>query len=698
MNRFKQHDYFQCRQSLPLQMMQWSFVLFLLLVLLTSETFAQMPGNRDLTELSLQELMAIEITTLGRRQQKVTETAAAAYVITSEDIRRSGATCIPEVLRMVPGLQVARTGVDRWAISSRGFNGNDFFSNKLLVLMDGRTVYNAVYSGVYWNVQDTLLEDVARIEVIRGPGASLWGANAVNGIINIITKTAQERQGPLATVTAGTEERFIGAVRYGGIVGKTGHYSAFVKHSDRDGTKAPTGEDRDNDWQLTTAGGRFDWALTEKDEFTVQGGFYSGNDDYVIADFEVPGQGDVSAEFSDEFNTDFTETYIGYNVLSRWQHTFSAQSEMIVQGYFYHTDKEFPKYDENVDTADLDFQHRFGLGRRQEIMWGLGYRTVDSFLGSTEAVIFDPKQRRDELLSAFVQDDITLLRDRLSLILGSKIEHNDYTGWETQPNARLLWTPYDTHTLWAAISKAVRTPNRYDHDTEIDAPLTTDEQVDLTLYGNKDMASEEVVAYEAGYRYYPSERFGLDLAFFYNQYEKLRSWRWNTDLIFRDSTGQLVVPIDFVNGIEGETYGAELVLDWRPCAWWRLQGIYSIIKLDLRDKYTNELASVAEMIEGQDPEQQYSVRSAMNLPHDIELDLWLRYVDGLSAIFYEIPAYWTLDARIGWQLSSFSFDLVGQNLLDDSHPEFFGEMSNPPHSEIQRGVYLRVTWRPEKGR
>lgn len=702
MNHFKQRIVLRCRQSILVQMMHCCLVSLVLLVMLTCESFAQMSEAQkwDLTELSLQELMAIEIITIGRRQQKLTETPAAVYVITSEDIRRSGATCIPEALRMVPGLQVARTGVDRWAISSRGFNGNDFFSNKLLVLMDGRTVYNAVYSGMYWNVQDTLLEDIARIEVIRGPGASLWGANAVNGIINIVTKPAVERQGPLASVIAGTEDRFIGAARYGGAIGETAHYSAFAKYSDRDGALAPTGEDREDEWQLSLAGGRFDWAVTEKDELTVQSGYYNGNDSYMIADFEVPGEGDLSADFNNDFNNDYTETYSGFNVLSRWQHTFSAQSEIIAQGYFYHTDKDFSRYDERVDTADLDLQHRFGLGRRQEIMWGLGYRTINSFLGSSESVTFDPKERRDELLSCFVQDDITVLRDRLSLILGSKFERNDYTDWETQPNARLLWTPYDAHTLWAAVSKAVRIPTRYEHDALIDSPLDVEGfDVDgavVTIYGNKDMASEEVVAYEAGYRYHPSDRFGLDLAFYYNQYDNLRSWRWNiADAFYEDPPGRWVAPAETINGMEGETYGGELVLDWRPYAWWRLEGTYSIIKMDIREEYPNDLVRVADVIEGQTPEQQYGVRSAMNLPHDIELDLWLRYVDGLSAVFYKIPAYWTLDARIGWRFREFSFDLVGQNLFDDSHPEFFSEMFNPPHSEIQRGVYFRVTWRPE---
>lgn len=681
------------RSALLIQVLYWCLVSLVLFLMPVNDTIAQVAKteNRDLTELSLQELMAVEITTtIGRRQQKLTETAAAVYVISAEDIRRSGATCIPEVLRMVPGLQVARLGADRWAISSRGFNGS--FSNKLLVLMDGRSVYNAVYAGVYWNVQDTVLEDIARIEVIRGPGASLWGANAVNGIINIITKPALERQGPLATVTAGTEERFIGAVRYGGAIGETAHYSAFVKGSDRDGAQTLTGEDRNDDWQLSRAGGRFDWAVTDHDDLTVQGDYYDGNTHIVLSEyFELSDPAESSYEF--------TDTYHGYNVLSRWQHTFSAQSELIVQGYFYHTDKEFLQYGEQVNTTDLDLQHRFGLGRRQEIMWGLGYRTVDGLLANTEVVIFDPEQRRDELLSCFIQDDISVLPDRLSLILGSKFERNDYTGWETQPNARLLWTPYDTHTLWTAVSKAVRTPTRYEQDARANGPLMMEDPPPnfiSAVFGNKNMESEELVAYEAGYRYHPSDRFGVDLALFYNQYDKLQNWRWSlADLYYEDPPGWFAIPAETINGMKGETYGAELVMDWRPYPWWRLQGTYSIIQMDLYEEDPNELLSIAEIAEGQTPEQQYSVRSAMNLSHDIELDLWLRYVDDLPALTQKIPDYWTLDARIGWRFRDFSFDLVGQNLLDDGHPEFSSELVSVPYSEIQRGVYFRVTWRPE---
>ncbi|MBI5895541.1 MAG: TonB-dependent receptor [Desulfobacterales bacterium] len=582
---------------------------------------------------------------------------------------------------MVPGLQVARIGTDKWAISSRGFN--DWFSNKLLVLMDGRTVYNSVYSGVYWRDQDVLLEDVARIEVIRGPGASLWGANAVNGVINIVTKPAADTQGALVTAGAGTEERAFGAARYGGTLGSSAHYSAYVKHANHDDTATPAGDDSRDAYYLSKGGGRIDGQSSDRDGYTLQGDYRDGkahNRTYSLA----PGTADLQISESDD-------ALGGSNLLGRWQHTFSSTSELIAQAYYDHSDTTFAAYAEEVDTYDVDLQHRFALGARQEIMWGMGYRLIQGDLQSTPIMSFDPAERTDDLFSLFLQDEIALMPKKLALIVGSKFEENDFTGWEAQPNARLRWTPYDRHTFWGAVSRAVRTPSRYEKDARVTQITLDFPGMQIATFGNKDFESEELTAYETGYRFFSGGRWGFDLAFFYNQYDRLRTWAMGTPYI-EGSPPHWVLPFSTVNEMEGDTYGAEAAVDWRPLDWWRLQGAYSCLRMELSDPVTDDVVSI--VTEGQNPEQQFSLRSAMDFSHGFELDLWLRYVDKLPADLQSIPDYWQLDARIGWQATrSWSFDLVGQNLLEDRHPEFSAELFGVPRAEIERGVYFKATWR-----
>ncbi|MFZ1986073.1 MAG: TonB-dependent receptor [Desulfatitalea sp.] len=635
----------------------------------------------DLTEMSIEDLMAVEITTVARKAQRLTDTTSAVFVVSQEDIRRSGATSVPEALRMVPGIQVARISGDKWAISSRGFNG--WFSNKLLVLIDGRTVYNMVYSGVYWRDQDVLLEDVARIEVIRGPGASLWGANAVNGVINIVTQPAAEVQGGLVTAGAGTEERSFGAMRYGGALGPSAHYSAYVKHADHDDTVDSLGADSQDAWYISKGGGRLDWRASSQNDFTFQGDIHDGTSQSrsFAATLEPPYA--MISESEDQFN--------GASALGRWRHTFSAASDLIVQTYFDHSETAYTAYSEKVDSYDIDLQHRFGLGRRQEILWGLGYRLNQGDVQSTQIMTFDPAKRTDDLFSLFVQDEITLLPNKLALIAGSKFEENDYTGWEAQPNLRLRWTPYDHHTFWTAVSQAVRTPSRFERDVRVTQPIAGSPGAVTVVSGNKDFASEELTAYEAGYRFHPASQWGLDLTIFYNQYDQLRTFVPGAPFM-EGSPPRWVVPFTTFNAMEGETYGAELAVEWRPLDWWRLQGAYSYLQMDLRDPLADEF--MGEMVEGENPEHQLSLRSAMDFSHGIELDLWLKYVDDLPTALQSIPCYWTMDARIGWRATkNWSFDLVGQNLLDDQHPEFVNEVLGVPRAEIERGVYAKATWR-----
>ncbi|MEW6159067.1 MAG: TonB-dependent receptor, partial [Verrucomicrobiota bacterium] len=454
----------------------------------TSAPAAEAAGKSadDLTVIPIEELMNIEVS-LSRTRQTVSESPSAIHVLTQEDIRRSGATSIPEALRQVPGLDVARITAHSWAVSSRGFN--DFFANKLLVLMDGRSVYTPLFSGVFWDVQDTFVEDIERIEVVRGPGASLWGANAVNGVINIVTRTAHDTKGALISGLAGTEE-YIGGIRYGGTISEKASYRAYVKYLHRDDQRDAMGADASDEWDMLRTGFRTDWDFSANDSITFQGDYYEGHEDQrllVVTPPPIPFRM-VEGE----------ARLAGGNLLGSWRHTFSEESDLGVQVYYDRTERHDRVHREIRNTYDIDFQHRIALFERQEFIWGLGYRLTTDELGEgrdrTGAIQFIPSHRQDQLFSAFLQDEIAIIEDRLRLTLGSKFEHNDYTGLEIQPNARLLWTPHRNHSVWGAVSRAVRSPARFEHDVRawfIPPPSM--------LVGNPEFESESLLAYELGY-------------------------------------------------------------------------------------------------------------------------------------------------------------------------------------------------------
>lgn len=671
------------RQKIDVKLI-YSIALPALMVLFVASESLAGAGNikvpDDLTRLSIEDLMAIEFTTLSRKAQLVSETAAAVFVITEEDIRRSGFTSIPEALRMVPGFQVGRISADKWAISCRGFNG--WFSNKLLVLIDGRTVYNTIFSGVYWRSIDVLMEDISRIEVIRGPGASLWGANAVNGVVNIVTKSAVETQGGLLSAGGGTQERAFGAVRYGGPLGQSAYYSAYIKHGDHGSMVDNEGNDSKDPWHISKGAGRVDWAFSGKDSLTFMTDYFEGESDsrvYYVSDKFPYVRRSLS---SDRFK--------GYNLLGRWQRAFSENSDLILQTYYSRSKESLSAYTEDVDTFELDFQHIFPWGDRHEIMWGAAFRNNRGYIENSPIMAFDPATRTDHLFSFFLQDEIDLLPRRLKLIFGSKFEENDYTGWEIQPNARLFWTPGGSHTFWAAVSRAVRTPSRWEHDLDMSASLP-DFGVFLEVLGNDAFESEKLTALEAGYRFIGSRGFTMDLALFYNHYNDLRTFKAGTPFI-EGFPPHLVIPFHMVNEMQGNTYGAELTFDWRLTDFWRLEGAYSHLKMNLKDDATGDL--VARLTEGQNPEQQFSLRSTLNLPCRIEWDVGFRYVDKLPAVTQQVPGYWTMDMRLGWRMNpNLELSVVGQNLIESDHAEFVSETLTVIPSMLERSIYAKVTWR-----
>ncbi len=405
-------------------------------------------SNTDLTELSLEELMSVEVTSVSKKKQKFSESAAAIFVITQEDIRRSGVTSIPEALRMVPGIQVARGSNNQWNISSRGFN--ERFTNKLLVLIDGRTLYNPLFAGVTWETQDTMLEDIERIEVIRGPGGALWGVNAVNGVINIITKHAQDTQGLLVSGVAGTEEGIV-SIRQGGSHGSDFQYRLFAKYFNRDTSFNAMGAH--DDTRMFRSGFRTDWQPATQDHVMVQGELYTGDSGQQSTVATTP-------TFPFGFTTGNEDLEMsGGHVLTRWEHTWDSGSDMALQFFYDRYERTENTIKATIDTFDLDFQHRFGFFGNQELLWGLEYRYWVDDLKNTAGISVFPDSETFDLLSGFLQDEITLIPDTLIITIGTKLSHNDFTGFEYQPSGRFLWKPIDGHSIWGAVSRAVRVPS-----------------------------------------------------------------------------------------------------------------------------------------------------------------------------------------------------------------------------------------------
>ncbi len=627
------------------------------LVIFASASFAQTqedpPSSSPLKKLNVEELMNIEVTSVSRRPEKLSETASAIQVITQDDIHRSGATSLPEALRLASNLEVAQVSSRQWAISARGLNSTT--ANELLVLIDGRSLYSPLFSGVFWDVQDTLLEDIDRIEVISGPGATLWGANAVNGVINITTKSAKDTQGVFLEGGGGTELRDFGGVRYGGALAPNLYFRVYGKYFDRDSTVLPTGRDATNSSRMGQGGFRLDWDGSANNLLTLQGDLYDGR-------IAQPSRDDLILS--------------GRNVLGRWSHTFSEDSDLKLQVYYDQTHRRMPgSIAESLDTYDVDFQHRFPLGERHDVVWGLGYRLINDNVGNPPTVALLPPRVSRQWFSGFVQDEIALVKDRLHLTLGTKIEHNDYTGVEIQPSARLAWRLSPQQTVWAAISRAVRTPSRIDHDffAPRNPPFTL-------LTGGHGFDSEELLAYELGYRVQPHERLSLSAAAFYNAYDNLRS-------IERVNPSK-VLPFMIANGQKGESYGTELTATYNVTDWWRLRTGYTELHVHIRPKPGSTDTSHGRN-ESHDPSHQVSLHSSLDLPGQVEFDAAFRYVSRIAN--QRVPDYSELDVRLAWQpIPTLEFSLVGQNLLHGQHVEFG---SPTTRQEIERGMYGKIVWR-----
>jgi iron complex outermembrane receptor protein len=640
-----------------------------------------------LTELSLEQLGDIEVTTVSKRPEEVWRTAVAIHVITHEDIRRSGATSIPEVLRLAPGIEVARIDSDHWSIGVRGFG--DQFSKSLLVLIDGRSIYTPLFAGMYWPAHDALLDDVDRIEVIRGPGGTIWGADAVSGVINIITKTAAETHGTMVSAGTGNIDRGAGALRYGGGNGRTFDYRVYGKGVSRGAEHHANGATFD-EWWTTQAGFRTDWTPGTGNTLTVQGDVSKGNHGQRVnaTSYSPPAQVALDGHLD----------AVGVNVLARWQRDFTSGRGFRLQAYLDRTSWLAPHFGERRTTVDVDFLHHVTFGGRHTVTAGGGARISPSrFIQMIPTLDFTPNRQTDSVYSGFAEDEIALVRDRVWLTAGSKIERNNYTGLEVEPGARVLWTPRPGQSVWSAITRAVRTPSRIeDAIVATSYSQTTTVPVFLRLNGNPDFDAERTIGYEAGYRARLATQTYLDIAAFHNRHRGLGSFGLGQIALEQTPLPlHAVVNVLYVNGVSGTSDGFELSPNWQPRAGWQLRGSYSYVRFDLANTPGSIDVNAVNRYTGSSPHHQVRLESLLNLPGGAEFDAAYRYAGALPA--QKVAAYHTADARIGWMLrSGVELSIAGQNLLTPSHVEF-GHSTGQPVG-IARSVYMEVRWRRDQPR
>ncbi len=649
-------------------------------------------STADAELISLESLVSLEVTSVSKKAQKVTESAAAIYVVTQEDIRRTGVTSLPEALRMVPGLQVARISGNEYAITSRGLPG--FFADKMLVLMDGRSIYSPTFGGVFWDVQDTVMEDIDRIEVIRGPGATLWGANAVNGVVNIITKQARDTQGGLVVAGGGSLERAFATLRYGGS-GKIGdgdmHYRVYGKANRREPMEWDDGSDANDDATTGRIGFRMDWDASERDAVTFQGDVYAG--DYGMTFEGLPAIDQPPTVWNSEWET------VGFNLIGRWTHDVSDENYFTLQSYVDKNDRDGVVLGIERTTFDIELQQGLEWHPANEFTWGIGYRVTKDKMDNSPSLAFDPDERTVSFYNLFGQNETRLLEEKLRLTLGAKLEYNDFVGSGFEPSARALYMIDERQSVWGAASGALQMGSRLEdvwitnmwYPGNPDATPPTP-QYNSQAYGDGEFDSQEVVAFELGYRVMPVDALSLDITAFHNEYDKLLSAEnglvtgpipYPSD----DTPTAIIYQIPLGTQVAGWGRGVELAAQWQVLDRWRLAGAYTYLTMEFDEDSTT---GGVEPESGNYPSHQWNLRSLVDLPANVQWDTMLYFVDELP--YYEIDSYYRLDLRLGWKpMPNLDLSLVGQNLLEDAHQEWtteFGFM----HSNVPRSVYGKVTW------
>jgi len=664
-------------------------VLLLALFLTIRAWPQQMPP--DLTDKSLEDLMNTEVTSVSKKEQKLSQVAAAIFVITQEDIRRSGATDIPDLLRMVPGMDVGEINGSTWAVSARGFNQQ--FSNKLLVMIDRRIVYTATFAGVFWDTLDLPLEDIERIEVIRGPGGAVWGANAVNGVISMFTKKASETRGGLIAAGGGNVQQGFGFAQYGGALGKHADYRVYTKYFIQNHMLDPTGQNGADGWHTFRSGFRIDSTLSPKDSFMLEGDLSVGREGefgFVLPSVTSPGFVPVTEQI------DIADG----NFVSVWDHSFSDRSNTTLQISFDRHLRDDPQNPERRDTWDVDFQHHVAWGERQDIVWGLGYRITPDRIEGSLTVSMNPVSRDLQVFNAFVQDEFALIPNKLFLTLGSKFEHNDYTGFEFMPDVRLAWAPSIRHMLWAALSRDLRAPSR--NDTNLVLNLGTGPAGPptlLRLLGNPQFKDERLIAYEMGYRTTISDRASIDLAAYFNDYNGLQTTEPGAPFPEANPPpAHIVQPLTYENLMRGETHGFEIAANWKVTSRWTISPGYALEQLHMHTAATSQDTQTATFIEGAAPRQSAQLRSHFALREGLTWDASAYFAGHLNNqgpfSNFTIPAYTRVDTGLTWKpRENFSIGVFGQNLLKDHHFEFEDINGALQTGQIKRSGYAQISWR-----
>ena len=637
------------------------------------------PKPVDLTSISIEDLMNIQVTSASKKAETLSAAPAAIFVITGEDIRRGGFSSVPDALRTVPGLYVVQQSSHVWLVTARGFSNE--FNDKMLVLIDGRLVYSPTFGGVFWDVQDPPLEDIDRIEVIRGPGGTLWGANAINGVVNIITKEAAKTQGLLSASSAGINEGYAGRVRYGGKIGETFDYRIFGASNDWLPTVDASGVQNYDAWSITLGGMRFDWAASQKDTVTFDGQGYSGRIRDVQANFIPTSAMPVQVDSSGVVK--------GGHLLGRWKHSFSDRSNLDVLGYCDWTDRFSSALTEDRDTCDVEVQHRYSFTPRHALTLGGSILTTAETWNETFTNGFVPSYQRETTYSAFLQYDVVVAPEKLRLIAGSKFERDPYTGFEYQPQIRAVWTPYKQHTLWAAVSRAVRTPDRLDvnildRDMQINPSPPPPEF--LLFTGNPSVKSEVLFAFEVGYRYEWKQKFSVDATAFYNHYDDLIGASAPGSPIVNPSPFFIDIPIGVINVDGGQTHGLELFLKYTPVRRWTVSA--GITELRGVSAVGTAFPAITN-----NPDHEVNVQSKLDLTQFVKFDASYYYND---AIIHQLPPLNRVDVGLSTKpIHGFTFSIWGRNLQQDRHKEAIPQLFLG--GEIRRSVVFKVIWESGEG-
>ncbi len=666
------------------------------------------PGTASLVDLEIEQLLDLDISSITKTSSNSKKVPAALFVLNHEDILRTGATSIPEALRMVPGLHVAKINGGGWSVSVRGINSQ--FGDPLLVLVDGRSVYTPLFSGTWWDQIDVLMEDIERIEVIRGPGTSLWGANAVNGVINIVTQSAQQAKGMLASAYYGSE-RYGGGLRYGTDLGDGGFLKVFARHGAFDDSRARGSRENAGDSAgMSKLGFRFDKDVQGGHKLMLQGNAFigeSGGANQTFPAMNGPDKPAITPPYSVQLPTE--QNFHGHSILARWESQQSADSTTALRFYWDQHSRRINSIDANnqVDTVDIDFQHNLRLNAAHMLVWGSGYRVNSSHTDEEIYLSLNPSERTDRIYSVFVQDEITLVPNKWTLTLGSKFEHNPVTQFETEPNIRLSWTPDERHTLWSAVSRAVRLPNWLEQNVLFNGtilppagngPATPiNPAVLVRIRGNPDMSAEKMLAFEGGWRAQWTHNFHTDFNLYYYNYDDFHTYnpaKPDTSTLF---SGYVTQTFEVGNYAFAQVYGGEINADWQIADDWKLRAGYSHAEDQFGISATMPSAIAASV--GNYPANKASLWSMHELRPDLKLDLMWRFVDAtapswLSAETVANRSYHEVDARLAWQLApNLEISLIGRNLLDSVHFEttsYFTQVA----TGTQREVYATIRWQP----